>query len=83
MKRCEKSEEPFHGMFLLHAKLLEKSMANALTVSFFTAPVKFVLLYGREAWTPFKQLEHKVNVAYTRIIREVKQVHWSSDTINA
>ena len=44
----------------------------------FRAVVKSVLLYGSSAWTLTKSVENKLNWTYTRMLRAILNIHWST-----
>ena len=46
--------------------------------SFFRAVVESVLLYGSSRWTLTKRLENKLNGTYTRMLRAILNIHWST-----
>ena len=51
-------------------------MSRDVKLSFFTATVESVLLYGCEAWTLTSVLERSLNGCYTRMLRAVLNVNW-------
>ena len=60
-----------------------KSQLNTkLKLQFFKTTVENVLLYGSQSWTLTKQLENKLNGAYTRLLRAALNVHWSQRVPN-
>ena len=61
----------------------KSQLSDRLKLNFFTATVESVFLYGCESWTLTKQLERKIDGTYTRMLRDVKQIHWSSHTPNS
>ena len=46
--------------------------------NFFSAVVELVLLYGSSAWTLTKRQENELNGIYTRMLREILNIHWST-----
>ena len=51
-------------------------MSRGTKLSFFTATVETVLLYGCEAWTLTPALERSLNGCYTRMLRAVLNISW-------
>ena len=57
-------------------------MNPALKKRFFIATVESILIYGCESWALNDKLEKTLNGTYTRMLRRVLNVHWSSHTTN-
>ena len=57
-------------------------MSESLRVQFFRATVETVLLYGSTAWTLTKALKKKLDGAYTKMLRVVKNVTWQHHVTN-
>ena len=60
-----------------------KSKLNEnLKVRFFRATVETVLLYGSDTWTLTQALEKRLDGAYTKMLRVVKNVSWQQHLTN-
>jgi hypothetical protein len=57
-------------------------MSCEVKLSFFTATVESVLLYGCEAWTLTPVLERSLNGCYTRMLRTVLNISWRQRVTN-
>ena len=60
----------------------KSNMSESLRVQFFRATVETVLLYGSTAWTLTKALKKKLDGAYTKMLRVVKNVTWQHHVTN-
>ena len=58
-------------------KIWKSNLNTSLKVNLFIATVECVLLYGCESWTLTSTQEKALNGSYTRMLRVVKNVHWS------
>ena len=63
-------------------KIWSSTMSADLKRRFFTATVESILLYGCETWTVTKAQEKSLDGTYTRMLRKVLNIHWSSRTTN-
>ena len=57
-------------------------MKPDLKKRFFISTVEAILLYGCESWSLTESMEKSLNGTYTRMLRKVLNVHWSSHTPN-
>ena len=57
-------------------------MEPGLKKRFFISTVEAILLYGCESWALTEQMEKALNGTYTRMLRKVMNIHWSSHTPN-
>ena len=57
-------------------------MEPGLKKRFFVSTVEAILLYGCGSWTLTESMEKSLNGTYTRMLRKVLNVHWSSHTPN-
>ena len=58
------------------------AMHRELKLRFFIATIESILLYGCESWTLTVALEKSLDSTYTRMLRKVLNIHWSSHTPN-
>ena len=65
------------------SKVWKSGISKAVKISTFRSIVESVLLYGAETWTLTKSMEHKLDGAYTRLLRAAQDIHWQSHTTNA
>ena len=63
-------------------KIWRSDMNPGLKKRFFIATVESILVYGCESWALNDNLERELNGTYTRMLRKVLNVHWSSHTTN-
>ena len=63
-------------------KIWKSNMEPGLKKRFFVSTVEAILLYGCESWTLTESMEKSLNGTYTRMLRKVTNVHWSSHTPN-
>ena len=49
---------------------------------FFVTMVESILIYGCESWALNEAMEKSLNGTYTRMLRKVLNIHWSSHTTN-
>ena len=63
-------------------KIWKSSMKPDLKKRFFISTVEAILLYGCESWSLTESMEKSLNGTYTRMLRKVLNVHWSSHTPN-
>ena len=64
-------------------KIWKSDLRRDLKVRLFQATVESILLYGSETWTMTKSLTKKIDGCYTRMLRMVLNVNWSSHTTNS
>ena len=60
----------------------KSNLQEDLKVQFFRATVETVLLYGSSSWTLTKALSQKIDGAYTKMLRVVKNVTWEQHVTN-
>ena len=63
-------------------KIWKSDMNPGLKKRFFIATVESILVYGCESWALNDTMEKDLNGTYTRMLRKVLNVHWSSHTTN-
>jgi len=63
-------------------KVWKSDLRKDLKIRLFQATVESILLYGSETWTMTKALVKKIDGCYTRMLRMVLNVNWSSHTTN-
>ena len=63
-------------------KIWKSDLRKDLKIRLFQATVESILLYGSETWTMSKSLIKKIDGCYTRMLRMVLNVNWSSHTTN-
>ena len=56
--------------------ILEIGASGGLKIGFSGATVETILLYGSTAWTLTQSLDKKLDGAYTKMLRMVKNVTW-------
>ena len=56
----------------------KSALPEQINKGFFRAVVESVLFYGSSAWTLTKTLENKLNETYTRMLRAILNIHWST-----
>lgn len=60
-------------------KVIWKStLSEQIKKNFFRAVVESVLLYGSTSWTLTKKLQSKLDGTYTRMLRAILNIHWST-----
>jgi hypothetical protein len=57
-------------------------MRRTVKIRFFIATIESILLYGCEAWILTEAVMHSLNGTYTRMLRNARNVHWSSHIPN-
>ena len=57
-------------------------MSRKVKIRFFIAAIDSILLYGCESWTVTPRIEHSLNGTYTRMLRKVLGIMWTSHTTN-
>ena len=60
----------------------KSELSNGLKLGFFRATVETVLLDGSTAWTLTQSLDKKLDDAYTKMLRVVKNATWRQCIIN-
>ena len=63
-------------------KVWKSNLKPDLKKRFFVATVESILIYGCESWAVNDKMEKMLNGTYTRMLRRVLNVHWSSHTTN-
>ena len=63
-------------------KVWKSNLNPELKKRFFVATVESILIYGCESWALNDRTERILNGTYTRMLRRVMNVHWSSHTTN-
>ena len=56
----------------------KSTLPEQIKKGFFRAVVESVLLYGSSAWTLTDRLENKLYRTYTRMLRAIVNIHWST-----
>ena len=56
----------------------KSNLNKQIKKNFFRAIVEKVLLYGSSSWTLTKKLESKLDGTYTRMLRAILNIHWST-----
>ena len=64
------------------ANIWKSNMCKELKMRFFIATIESILLYGCETWTLTVKQEKSLNGTYTRMLRKVHNIHWTSLTNN-
>ncbi len=65
------------------SSIWESSMSRKVKTRFFIAAIESILLYGCESWTVTPRIERSLNGTYTRMLRKVLGIKWTSHTSNA
>ena len=60
----------------------KSELSDGLRIGFFRATVETVFLYGSTAWTLTQSLDKKLDGAYTKMLRVVKNVTWRQRIAN-
>ena len=63
-------------------RIWKSNMNPGLKKRFFVATVESILIYGCESWAMTGAMEKSLNGTYTRMLRKIQNVHWSSHTTN-
>ena len=59
-------------------KIWNSGMSRNLTISLFIAKNESIQIYGCESWTLTGAQERSIDGTYTRMLRKVLKIHWSS-----
>ena len=63
-------------------KIWISQLSDGLKTGLFRATIELVLLYGSTSWTLTQSLDKKLNGAYTKMLRVVKNVTWQKRITN-
>ena len=63
-------------------KIWKFNMSKDLKIRFFIATNASILLYGCDSWALSKAQEKSLDGTYTRMLRKVLNIHWSSHIPN-
>ena len=59
-------------------RIWKSNMNPGLKKRFFVATVESILIYGCESWAMTGAMEKSLNGTYTRMLRNIQNMHWSS-----